>query len=335
MSKSKSKSKNINVLTIDGGGIRGLMSAQIISYIEKRIQKHTSSDVKIGEYFDLIVGTSTGGILTCLYCFPDKNGKPLYSSQDAIDLYLKNGSSIFNNKFWFRVKGLFGLTKSKYDGKNLRTLIDKYMGNVTIDKSITNMMLTSVDPKTNDLFLFKSHKANLPSKNFKFKDGALATSAAPIYLPPHKLNGKVLVDGGMSINNPSISGYIEALKMFPEANKINLISIGTGSKINKFDYKDITNWGVIGWLFNIKTGGSPIVDVLLNSSAKGTEYLTDRLYQEKLNGDLLRIDPILNNNVDFSMDNVSEKNLKEMVKSGEDTIKYYKNDIDKFLKKTL
>lgn len=330
-------SKNINVLTIDGGGIRGLMSAQIISYIEEKLQEKTSSDVKIGEYFDLIVGTSTGGILSCIYCFPDKNGRPLYSSQDAVDLYLKNGGFIFSNNFWYKVKTFFGLSKSKYDGKNLNKMIKSYIGGGKISESTTNMMITSVDPISNELFLFKSHKAKTDmNRNFTFEDAAISTSAAPIYLPPHKIGDKVLVDGGMSINNPSMSGYVEAIKMFPESKRVNILSIGTGTKINKFDYEDIKNWGIYGWLINIgRDKGSPLVDLILNASSNGTEYLTEKLYDKKLDGYHLRIDPIINENVEFSMDKADDKNLKEMSKSSRDTIEHYKKEIDEFIEKTL
>jgi len=329
---------SINILTIDGGGIRGLMSAQILNHIEEKIQEYTSSKIKIGEHFDLIVGTSTGGILTCVYCFPGKDGKPLYSSKEAVSFYLKNGGKIFSNTFWSKFKSLWGISKSKYDGKKLREVVDSYIGGgIGIDKATTNMMITSVDAITNDLFLFKSHKAKLDdNRNFTFKDAALSTSAAPIYLPPHKVRNTALVDGGMSLNNPSISGYIEALKMFPKAKEINLLSIGTGSKINKFDYNDIKNWGIYGWLFNVgKFKGSPLVDLILSSSSNGTEYLTTKLYDKKLNGEYLRIDPILGDGVIFNMDEASDENLKEMTKSSKNTIEHYKKDIEKFLKKTL
>ena len=84
--------KAINILTIDGGGIRGVLPAEVLKYVEEKLQELTNSNIKIAEYFDLIVGTSTGGILTCIYTCPDKNGNPKYTAKDALDLYLDQGA---------------------------------------------------------------------------------------------------------------------------------------------------------------------------------------------------------------------------------------------------
>jgi len=329
--------KTINVLTIDGGGIRGLMSAKILKHIEERIQEETKSDIKLAEYFDLIVGTSTGGVLSSIYCFPDENGKPKFNASDAVDLYLEYGGFIFSNGFKYKLKSLFGLTKSRYDGENLRESVKKYLGSDTkISKSVTNLMITSVDPLSNELFLFKSHKAKKDkSRDYTFYDAAIATSAAPIYLPPHKIGNQPLVDGGMSINNPSMSAYVEASKMFKNS-KINVLSIGTGTKINKFDYEDIKGWGIYGWLFSIhESKGSPLVDLILNASSKGTEYITDQLYHKEFKGDYLRLDPMITDEMKFGMDDASNENLKEMVISSNNSINKHKKDIDDFIKKSM
>ena len=319
---------DINVLSIDGGGIRGILPAEILKYVEEKLQDLTDSDIRLADHFDLIVGTSTGGILTCLYCIPDENGKPKYKAIEASELYLKNGGDIFKKEFWHRAKTLWGLMGPKYSHKNIEKVFDSYMGDHKIDKAVTNMMLTSVNTKGSDLYLFKSFKAKVdPNRNHTFKDAARSTSAAPTYFTPHKLKNMSLIDGGMAINNPSISAYIEAKKLFPNAKRINLLSIGTARKEDIFTHKKTKKWGILNWIV-------PLFDIILLASAKGVEYQADLLYKSHISGDYLRIDPILGDAND-EMDDASEENLKRLKESGIKSVTLFKDEIDDFLKKTI
>src|SRR5690242_5324708 len=95
------------ILSIDGGGIRGLIPARILTVLEKKLQDAASDPtLRIGDCFDLIAGTSTGGILTCAYLVPEKGNpaRPRYSAPDAVDLYLQNAAKIFDLSFWQRLK---------------------------------------------------------------------------------------------------------------------------------------------------------------------------------------------------------------------------------------
>ncbi|CAG7580741.1 MAG: putative patatin-like phospholipase [uncultured marine phage] len=318
----------INVLSIDGGGIRGVLPAEILIYVEEKIQELTNSDIRLAEHFDLIVGTSTGGILTCIYCLSDENGKPKYTAVDASNLYLKNGGDIFKKEFSHRVKTLWGLAGPRYSHKNVEKLFDKYMGEDKLDTSVTNMMLTSVNTKGSGLYLFKSFKAKIdPSRNHTFKDAARATSSAPTYFAPHKLNDMSLIDGGMAINNPSMSAYVEAMKLFPKAKKINLLSIGTARTVDSFTHKKTKKWGILNWIV-------PLFDIILIASARGVEYQADLLYKSHIKGEYLRIDPVLGD-ADDEMDNASPENLKLLKEAGIKSLSLNKDNIDMFLKKTI
>lgn len=326
-------SKPINVLSIDGGGIRGIISAEILIYVEKKLQEITNSHIKLSEHFDLIVGTSTGGILTCIYAYPDEFGKPKYTAEDASKLYLENGGKIFEKEFTHRIKTLFGIFGPKFRPNNMETLFDNYFGNTKLSKSTTNIMLTSVNSVNNDLYLFKSYKARKEKKhNFKLSDAARSSSAAPTYFPPKKLmlNGEEmsLIDGGMAINNPSISAYIEAKKIFPKSKKVNLLSIGTGTRVDSHSYNKTKKWGVLNWIL-------PLFDLILIASSKGVQYQADLLYENDLQGNYLRVEPILNDNVDDEMSNASVENLENLRITGVDSVELYKERIDKFLTKSM
>src|SRR5438309_1904674 len=105
--------KKIKILSIDGGGIRGIIPGVILTYLEKRLQVLTGTEQKIGDYFDLVACTSTGGILTCLYLMPGADGKAKYSAQDAVQLYLKEGQQIFSKTGFERIVGLYDLFAPK------------------------------------------------------------------------------------------------------------------------------------------------------------------------------------------------------------------------------
>lgn len=324
---------SVNVLSIDGGGIRGVVSAEVLIYVEKKLQELTNSNIRLSDHFDLIVGTSTGGILTCIYTLPDSNGKPKYSSVDASNLYLEHGGKIFEKKLKHRLKTVFGLIGGpRFSVDNMEKLFTEYFGETRISKSTTNIMLTSVNTMDNDLYLFKSYKAiNDPLRDFKFRDSARSTSAAPVYFQPKKMMlGEVemsLVDGGMAINNPSISAYIEARKLYPSS-KINLLSVGTGRRVRPYLYKKVRNWGVVNWI-------TKITNFMLVASAKGVEYQAKTLYETELDGNYLRVEPILRKDVDDEMSNASKKNIERLRLSGIESVELYKDRIDEFLIKSL
>ncbi|POS00770.1 patatin-like phospholipase [Flavobacterium croceum DSM 17960] len=92
-------SSKIRILSLDGGGIRGIISCVILKYIEEQLQKQDNPNAKIGDYFDLIAGTSTGGLITALLLFPDGNKKAKYSVEEALKGTSKNSFLLQNVLF--------------------------------------------------------------------------------------------------------------------------------------------------------------------------------------------------------------------------------------------
>ena len=102
-------SSKIRILSLDGVGIRGIISCVILKYIEEQLQQQDNPNAKIGDYFDLIAGTSTGGLITALLLFPDGNKNAKYSVEEALNLYPKKGNEIFNVSFFEYLLNPFGL----------------------------------------------------------------------------------------------------------------------------------------------------------------------------------------------------------------------------------
>ena len=89
--------EELRILCIDGGGIRGLIPAKILEYLEAELQRIDGSTARLADYFDYIVGTSTGALVTTMLAAPNKDNRPLYTAKEIIDLYLKEGAGIFRN----------------------------------------------------------------------------------------------------------------------------------------------------------------------------------------------------------------------------------------------
>ena len=105
------------ILSIDGGGIRGIIPAQILVSLEEKLRQQTGDrGARIADYFDLIAGTSTGGILTCVYLCPDRGDpkRPRFTAEEAVDLYFERGDEIFDIPVWHRVRAAGGLRDEKY-----------------------------------------------------------------------------------------------------------------------------------------------------------------------------------------------------------------------------
>ena len=251
---------SIKVLSIDGGGIRGIIPAIIIDAIQQRLGKEP------WQTFDLIAGTSTGGIITVGIGTACNNGKP-YSPQQLVDLYVQNGASIFKKR-WF--SPLRELCRPKYSPDGLESVLRKYFGDTQLESAFTPLLVSSYDLHGQLPFFFKSHRiADKREYNWPVRDVARATSAAPTYFPPHHVvKGNLdyaLVDGGVFVNNPSMAAYAEAHKLYPGAANFIVVSVGTGDRQDRIKYGHARKWGLLGW-------AKHIVPVLMDSVSEAVDY---------------------------------------------------------------
>ncbi len=324
--------RKVNILSIDGGGIRGIIPAVILNYIEKRLQLLTGDkNVTLADYFDLVAGTSTGGILACYYLLPPAPGQECHSkyfASEAIDVYAKYGKEIFKRKFL-----RFGVATEKYPATGLEKILNDYMGDVTLAQSRKNCIVTAYDITERKAVLFTSPEARkYEHKNYLMRDVARATSAAPTYFELAAIQSiggaaSYLIDGAMYAGNPTMCAVVEANKSVYEAcvnptiNDLYIVSVGTGKEKKKYDYQKAKGWGAVGW-------ARPVIDILLSASAEVVDYQMRQLFKVAGCKDCyVRLEPELGK-AKPEMDDASDENISQLKDAGECFIKDYAEELD-------
>ncbi len=259
VSHHEKSSRNIYVLSVDGGGIRGIGSLYILKELEKETGK------KIFEIFDRFYGTSTGGLIALLISLK-------YSAKEILKIYKDNCRNIFGKSYLDPIPS-FGYILPKYSNNGLKKTIQRYAFERKLESSEKPVCVTSVDRKTNKLILLSSELEE--TKNLTYTMSALATSAAPTYFPSVSINynGRNIdcIDGGVSANDPSLVSYIHTIShMKDEFNKkIEILSIGTGEK----DISTFKNNAGIFSLLNPKYLLNLFMGISQAQASSVTEYL--------------------------------------------------------------
>ncbi len=317
--------KKVKILSIDGGGIRGILPGVILKRLEESLQRlDNNSELKLSDYFDFIAGTSTGGILSCLYLMPDDKGKPKYSAEEAVDLYIKHGSEIFDRTLFRRITSGDGIIHEKYSDHAIYKLFEEYFGDETLDNLVKPCLITSYDITDRRSVFFTSVDAKADNiYNFKVKDVARATSAAPTYFQPAHIKSMsdqlyTLIDGGMFANNPALCAYAEARKINfgsinkPSAKDMIIVSLGTGSVRKQYHYDKFRSAGEIEWL-------EPVIDILMSGSSETVDYQLRQMYLTLDNpadqADYYRLEPGLKEACS-EMDIATTDNINNLYQAG-------------------
>lgn len=340
--------KKIRILSLDGGGIRGIITCVILKYIEEQLQRIDHPNAKIGDYFDLIAGSSTGGLLAAILLFPDNSKKARFSVQEALDLYAKKGETIFSVSFWEHLINPFGLFNEKISQKCLQKQLLEVFGDLQLRDIVKPCLITSYDICERRAKFFASHEAHAAIENFFVRDVCRATSAAPTYFEPAQIKsfyGQVftLVDGGVYANNPAMCAYSEARKIafsevlgdpekkdHPSVKDILMVSIGTGTILKPYHYKDFANAGKIKWI-------SPLIDILLSSNAETVDYNLKKMFETlgpRNQQNYHRLMPSLRN-ASPDMDNTSQKNIYELIQAGLFFVEQNREELNNIAKKLV
>jgi len=259
------------ILCLSGGGYRGLYTAALLEKLENEAGKPLS------QVFDVIAGTSIGGILALgLGC--GLAAKKLRAS------FEKNADRIFPK--WYRIKGrkIFprfpkGILKARYPKEGLRDTIDEIFGDKTKAKinsgMATQLLITSVDLTSRTARLFRSTDVNCDTSLI---DIALATSAAPTYFPEHLVDSAIMVDGGLVANAPDLIAVIEALKG-AKLEDIRVLSVGTAGREGANAYREPGSPGLLA-------SAKGIFELTLNAQ----EEMSIQSVKELLVGRFIRLD---------------------------------------------
>ena len=291
------------VLSIDGGGIRGIIPALVLAHLEQHTGKPCS------ELFDLMVGTSTGGMLALGLSIDDGHGKALFTAQQLVKLYDEHGAEIFEQSLWRKVRSVGGILEEAYSHEALETILDRYFGERALSECGVPTMVTSYDIQHRRTVFLKSWHSD--HSGLLCREAARATSAAPTYFEPANLEWasetRTLIDGGVFINSPSVSAYAEARKLFPDE-EIAMLSIGTGELTRAIPYEAAKTWGSALWVMSL-------LDCMLDGASKAADHQM-RLF---LGANYLRLQTPLNYASD-DMDDASQGNLRNLRQIAEELI---------------
>jgi patatin-like phospholipase/acyl hydrolase len=270
------------ILSVDGGGIRGLIPALVIAELERRLQQRAGAQARVSDYFHMFAGTSTGGLVALSLTVPDQQNpeRPAVSGDELARFYTEDGPAIFHRSLWQRLRTLWGWTGPKYTLGPLERAIEQRLGTTRIEHALRELVVTSYDMTNREPYFFKRWRAREApegDRNRPLADAGLATSAAPTYFPSHEVEGRALVDGGVFAANPVIVAIVEALKRIGDdphhldQDDLLVVSIGTGLHEDGYRQEEVSHWGRLGWIWPHR-GEPPILGATLGGASDGADH---------------------------------------------------------------
>jgi patatin-like phospholipase/acyl hydrolase len=335
-SKPKPHEEHRFILSIDGGGMRGIVPAAILGRLSHQLEV-LGSNIPLYAYFDLIAGTSTGGLLAlglsvpasksnlpgdgkdAIPVYEDIKGKWLFGGKPkqryvgtippSIDLsaleelYFERGSTIFPKSQTRRIGQMF---IDKYDEQPLERFLFEMFGNTPLDEAMVPTLIVAYDSDEGQPFYLTSYE----SGSFLYWEAGRATSAAPTFFRPAVLYDRKkqltvrLIDGGVIANNPSLFAYQEAKKLYPDATRFHILSLSTAGINYTFKTDGAAGTGVIGWIDPTK--GAPIQKIYANAQLQVVDSIARAipdLTYTRVHGEARR---------DYKMDETDPRMLEDL-----------------------
>ena len=296
------------ILSLDGGGIRGVIEAVILAEVEKLI------DRPLNKYFDLIAGTSTGSILGAGIAIGRK-------SEDIIELYRRRGKSIFPYTSLFSRQRLqlllqYGISAPKFSDEGLIDALKKEFGDIKLGDLNTSprLLITSYDTISRQTIVFKSWQHYKNWATIPLWEACVCSASAPTFFPAHLLQTSdqtySLIDGGVGANNPSACAVAEALRLDYPISEIAVLSIGTGNSTTPISFSKVRGWGVIQWIWKGR-----LIEVLFDASGDVNDYITRQVMsppelEDQPSNRYLRLQPTITKDV---IDDATDENMEQLI----------------------
>ena len=312
--------KKKRYLAIDGGGTKAIVSLTYLSYLEYQL------GTPIVKMFDLMAGSSSGGILaTALalphpddYELPVEEKRPKFTVNDLVALYMDMSRQVFDCNLLNSIKNLWGLLGPRYDSKRLADFLDKEYDGVKGRELLCEVMTTAYNLELHQPSAFNSKDPE--HSDLTVKDMVLATTAAPTYFSPHKIKGLgQFVDGAIFAPTPAIWLLMAVGRLFSsqpedlaeEIQNTTLVSIGTSSLNPNMSnrYNGAEDWGLIKWLISI----FEVFD-------DGVTDTIDRQIKALLKDNSYRLDVKVTDLQDIALDNIETDRLKSLYELTKDSI---------------
>lgn len=290
-------SKSFVILSIDGGGIRGIIPAQVLARCEAILGEVSKDSPRVSDHFDLVAGTSTGGILACGLLVPDsfdhsdekttdeeetdteEKTRSEYSAKELVGLYMDKGEKIFDNGLYQKIRSAKGWLDQKYPSAPIEEILQGYFGDLRISELVKPCLITSYDLSRRKAHFFRQHSgSNKDASDFLVRDVCRSTSAAPTFFEPSFVKSLAgipypLIDGGVIANNPALCALAEAMNRFHvKLEDIFMLSIGTGSFKQPYDHVLAKDWGTAQWIL-------PLIDILMSGVAETAHFQVNELFE--------------------------------------------------------
>ena len=308
--KRKEEKRDVWILSIDGGGIRGIIPAFVLDSLQETLNEMSNTEAPIASYFDLVSGTSTGGLIAL--CLSKNN--PI-STKEVKSLYLNKNKIFFppQNGFFER------LIKTKYSDSEMMKFLDEIFKEEKLESLNTNVLIMSYDIQNGEPFAL----SNGATPGFPLKLAARATIAAPTYYTPLNTiyNGtkRSLIDGGVIANNPVLWAVMKAKLLYPNYNNIHVVSLGNFAKKATFDETSTS----FSWI-DITRGTLPIYSLYHSASMQNANYIATL----SPDIDYIRLDINKENEPAIKMDDTSLSSINrltllsnELIQNSDDVIK--------------
>lgn len=342
VSAKKSKSSTLRILSIDGGGIKGIVPATILVYLEQRLRELSGKpDTRLTDYFDWVAGSSTGGILACFYLLPDpKNpSRAKLTAEEALERYLQQGQGAFQRTLLQQTRNKLGIASEQYSHQKLARQLKRTIGaDVTLNELIRPCIIpTFVDQEEQPLFFNSQSHSTDRFGNLKAWQVAKATSSAPGFFRPTVLKNKQgqkieCLDGGIWTTDPSLCAYWSARKALCGSNtkqnerKTILVSLGTGKMSRRFLVKELRK--------QKEEGRMAFNKMLTKQSGSMKQQILEVFDRYESEGAYYRLDPQLTE-ATSAMDNVATENLKALHEIGLQYIESEKETLEEIAKKLV
>ncbi len=263
--------KSNRILSLDGGGIRGLVTSQWLRGAEDAFAR--SGKAGLLANFDLVAGTSSGALIACALAVGLGPGQ-------IMDVFRDQRDRIFPGlagRLWSRAGRVFtqGPSAPRYDGKGLDEVLQEVFGKTTLGQLDAKVMVTSYDTISRTPIIFKSFHPR--HRDLLVWEVCRATASAPTYFPAYGMvvDGvqRSLIDGGIVANNPTALAIAEALRQdsgVSQCSQLLVLSVGSGARTRPISLRSAREWGALEWAV-------PIIDVLFDGNSDSVDYVARQL----------------------------------------------------------
>jgi uncharacterized protein len=275
------------ILSIDGGGIRGLIPALVIAELERRLRRATHERRPVSDYVHLFAGTSTGGLIALGLTAPDGEGGPRMDGEELVALYREEGPRIFHRSMWQKVRSLWGWIGPKYSTTALEDVVKQRIGPASLSGALREVMVVAYDMTDEGPQFFKRWRAREADRaDPLMADAAMATACAPTYFPSWPVpstggDGRALVDGGVFAANPTVAAISEALKRRSDEpadldpRELLVVSLGTGEPgrdaVAAFQQRTVRRWGRLQWIWP-RDRGPALLNAIFDGQSEAADH---------------------------------------------------------------